>query len=62
MYILKTKDMKIEFEKTKQNAKISIVCCELDRLIKLLNNNKIYITREEIAEQLCEIVDFAESV
>lgn len=62
MYILKTKDMKIEFEKTKQNAKVSIVCCELDRLIKLLNNNKINITREEIAEQLCEIVDFAESV
>ena len=62
MYISKSKDMKKKKKKTKQNAKVSIVCCELDRLIKLLNNNKINITREEIAEQLCEIVEFVESV
>lgn len=62
MYIVKNKDMKIELETAKQNAKYNIVCNELDRLIKLLNNHKFNISREEIAEQLCEIVEFAESV
>lgn len=62
MYIVKNKDMKIELEIAKQNAKCNIICTELDRLIKLLNNPNLNITREELADQLCEIVDFAELI